>query len=255
MNRFVLLLVFFLISIEGKSLYNNRNYGINEFTGKKINDVYNLTDENSETSLLTEIIDKPTLISFVYYNCPDQCNRMLDGIAEIIDLSDLKLGEDYQVFTISIDHNDTPDIARKKKENYIKGANKQRKEKYWKFFTTDSLTIDNLTKETGWYFWHQKNVFIHPLVTILITPENKISQYFYGTFFLPMHYKMAVEDARQEKVAPSRIKTLKYCINSDIPKNRYTTIFLMSSGLLILISVIVVFWLMFRPQHKRESHD
>ncbi|MFC2090891.1 SCO family protein, partial [Bacteroidota bacterium] len=58
---------------------------------------------DGDTVFLKELYDKPTIINLVYYRCPGICSPLMDGLAEVIDKSDLVLGEDYQVITISFD--------------------------------------------------------------------------------------------------------------------------------------------------------
>ncbi|HML86623.1 MAG TPA: SCO family protein, partial [Bacteroidales bacterium] len=60
-----------------------------------------LINQDSLPVNLKQLIDKPTVISFVYYNCPGLCSPLLGGLAEVIERSDLELGKDYQVITIS----------------------------------------------------------------------------------------------------------------------------------------------------------
>jgi protein SCO1 len=43
----------------------------------------------------------------------------MEGIAEAIDRTDLVLGEDYQVLTISFDARETTDLAVNKKRNHL----------------------------------------------------------------------------------------------------------------------------------------
>ncbi len=62
-----------------------------------------LVNEDSVMVRFEDLIDKPTLLSFVYYDCPGLCSPVMAGIAEIIGKSDLTLGRDYQVITISIE--------------------------------------------------------------------------------------------------------------------------------------------------------
>jgi hypothetical protein len=62
-----------------------------------------LINENGDTVLIGDLLDKPTILNFVYYRCPGICSPLMDGLADAMDGNDLVLGEDYQALTISFD--------------------------------------------------------------------------------------------------------------------------------------------------------
>ncbi|MGC8866104.1 MAG: hypothetical protein ACP5O2_10335 [Bacteroidales bacterium] len=69
--------------------------GIYEHLDEILPDDIWLVKQDSSLVNLKSLIDKPTVISFVYYNCPGLCSPLLDGLAEVITRSDLQLGKDY----------------------------------------------------------------------------------------------------------------------------------------------------------------
>lgn len=229
-------------------------YGIQEKTGDILpGDVY-LLNEDSVLVKFGDLIDKPTLLSFVYYECPGLCSPVMDGIAEIIDKSDLILGTDYKVITISVDYKESINLAREKKANYLKTMNSGNASQFWQFYITDSVTVKRLTDAAGWEFKRSGNDFVHVAATIMVTPNRKISQYFYGTFILPMHFHLAIDDAKKELVDASRLKDPKYCYNFVQEKNlQYRTV-VSSAGIGILITASFLFiWLSLTGRPKNTS--
>ena len=67
------------------------------------------------------------------------------GIAEIIGKSDLEIGKDYQVITISIDYKENMSLARSKKASYMKTIRNGNARQYWHFYVADSSAIKTLT--------------------------------------------------------------------------------------------------------------
>ena len=63
-----------------------------------------LVDEHGDTVIIGDLIDKPTILNFVYFRSPGICSPLMDGLADAIDGTDLELGKDYQALTISFDH-------------------------------------------------------------------------------------------------------------------------------------------------------
>jgi protein SCO1/2 len=78
--------------------------GIYEKLDEYISDDLYFTDENFEKINIKNSIDKPTVLALVYYECPGICSPLLNGLAEAMDRTDVELGEDYQVYTISFSH-------------------------------------------------------------------------------------------------------------------------------------------------------
>ena len=92
--------------------------------------------------VIGDLLDKPTILNFVYYRCPGICSPLMDGLADAMDGNDLMLGEDYQALTISFDAREGTFLAVKKKNNYLNLMEKKEEaEKGWLFFTSDSASI------------------------------------------------------------------------------------------------------------------
>ena len=89
-------------------------------------DIY-LIDEHNQKVRLTDLIDKPTVINWVYFRCPGICSPLMEGLAKVMDESDLVPGVDYQVLTISFDPHETIDLGIRKKANYLNLVKKSRK--------------------------------------------------------------------------------------------------------------------------------
>src|SRR5664280_3027884 len=49
-----------------------------------------LVNEKGDTVLLKDVIDKPTILNLVYYECPGTCSPLMFGVSKFIDEVDLK---------------------------------------------------------------------------------------------------------------------------------------------------------------------
>lgn len=242
---FSLLLAFF--SAFSPSIIAQEELGIYEHLDEYISDDLVFTDELYNEINLKENIDKPTVICLVYYECPGICSPLLNGLAEVIEKSDLVLGTDYQVFTISFNPVETPPLAQKKKNTYTKLVTHGDTKTGWKFFTGDSTNINKLLNEVGFKVKKEGKEFIHPASLIMLSPESKVTRYLYGsTYFLPFDLKMSVVEAAQGKSGPTINKVLNYCFSYDPEGKKYvfnvtkisgTIILLMALGLLLSLIV------------------
>ena len=123
-----------------------------------------LVNENGDTVLLKDVINKPTILNLVYFQCPGTCSPLMFGISKFIDDVDLKLGKDYEVITISFDPSEKIDLGIKKKAAYISTMKNKEAAKYWRFFVTDSLDIAKLTKSVGFNYQKETiSMFIQPV--------------------------------------------------------------------------------------------
>ena len=123
MKQLILLLTIIITSTfsyaQDNKPYQFKDVGVNVELNKVITANLILTDEFDKQINLKDIVNnKPTIISFVYLNCPLLCHLMLDGLAQAIEDSKYKIGKDFQVISISIDNKETNKNLRNYKKKY-----------------------------------------------------------------------------------------------------------------------------------------
>lgn len=170
-----------------------------------------------------------------------------------MDKTDLEMGDDYQVYTISFSHTESPPLARKKKKTYQKLVSHGDTDNSWKFFTGDSTTISRLLDQVGFKVKKDGKEYIHPGTLIVISPKGKITRYLYGsTYFLPFDLKMAIVEAEDEKSGPTINKMLKYCFSYDPEGQKYVLNFTKISGsIILLIALTLLGTLVIRGRSKK----
>lgn len=173
-----------------------------------------------DTVTLRQLIDKPTILSFVYFDCPGLCSPLLEGVGDVIRKSDLVLGKDYQVITFSFNFRDTPEKAKEKKKRFVERYSADNSDG-WIFLTTDSTTIHKITHATGFITKAVGFDFIHPSAIIAVSPKGKITRYLYGITFLPMDVKLAVAEANEGKARPTIQKIMLMCYSYDVDNQRF----------------------------------
>ncbi|MDX2431077.1 MAG: SCO family protein [Bacteroides sp.] len=211
-----------------------------------------LVDEHGDTVIIGDLIDKPTILNFVYYRCPGICSPLMDGLSDAMDGCDLILGEDYQALTISFDARENTVLAVRKKNNYLNLMEKKDEaEKGWLFFTSDSSDISRLTEATGFRYKPTGNDFIHAATLIIVTPEGKISRYMNGIYFLPFELKMSIIDADAGKSGPTINRVLQYCYSLDPEGQKYVlNITKVSATLIIFMALVLFLVLLFYRKRK-----
>jgi len=249
------LLIFILSANSFAQVDQSPQVGIVEHLGTKIPLDLKFINDKFETVNLRQIINKPTILSFVYFDCPGLCSPLLEGLGDVIQKSDFKLGKDYQVITVSFNYRDTPEKAKEKKkrftERYAKGNSEG-----WIFLTTDRATIFNITHSTGFITKAVGLDFVHPSAIIALSPTGMITRYLYGITFQPIDFKMALIEANKEQPRPTIQKALLLCFSYDNQGQRYTLDILKISGILVLffILVFVVIYLLKPIKNKQQQN-
>ncbi len=215
-------------------------------------------DENNTRHLLKNIIDRPTVLALVYYYCPMACSLIQGNLANALNDVPLKLGQDFQVVSISFDPEETSRDARQAKANYTKIINTGLDQTAWRFLTGSSENIQRITSAVG--FKYKKtgpHQFIHPNLVTVLAGDGQIIRYLYGTSFLPFDIGMAVSEALQGTPGVSIKKILSYCFEYDPEKNRYAFKLIRVFGFvtLILVAGFLIFLLRKGKRKAKEHHE
>lgn len=246
-------LLFFLLLMSCSFLFaspEKEKINIKEHLGSQLPLDVKFYNSDSEQVALKNIIDKTTILAFVYYKCPGICSPLMTELADIVNESDLVPGKDYRIVTISFDERETPRVAAEKKQNFLSMISKPFAQKDWEFLTGDSISIHEVTEAAGFHFKRVGTQFIHTTTVMFISPDGKISRYLYpdyntkGDFeILPFDFKMAVIDASNGKVMPTIGKLLTFCFSFDPSGKRYVINLLriFGVGTLLLVGVFVLY--------------
>ena len=250
-----ILLILFPLYISGQVPVQQTDpeIGIIEKLEDTIPPDFKLVNQDGDTVVLGEIVNKPTVLSFVYFRCPGICSPLMDGLADVIERSDMKIGEDYQVLTISFDYRESTELAAKKHNNYLNLVKKDGAKKGWIFMTADSATIVRLTKVAGFGFKKTGNDFVHAAALIVLSPDRKITRYLNGIYFQPFEFKMALVEASKGQAGPTINRILQFCYAYDPQGKQYVLNITRVSGIMISILAIGIFlWLTIRPVFKKK---
>jgi protein SCO1/2 len=251
----------FLISILFSSMVlsdEKIEIGIDEQLGSYITKDAMFFDEGGNRVSIGELISGPTVLTLVYYDCPGICNPLLFELSEVMNKSELEPGYDYNVISISIDKFETPELASRKKREFLAGFDKDVSNESWKFLTGDIENIKKVTESAGFYFKREGNELRHAGALIFIDGDGKICRYLFPSYsekhgygILPFDFKMAILETSQGKEIPTISRVLRFCFSYDTEGQNYTLNFTRIFGIGILL-LAGIFFLVIRLKPKKE---
>src|SRR5246127_4247506 len=167
---------------------------------------------------------KPVLLALVYYGCPMLCNQVEQGVVGSLKMLSFNAGHDYEVVFVSFDPRETPDMAAKKKVAALSRYGRPETAAGWHFLTGKKEQIQALTSAANFrYSFDEKiNLFAHASGIMLITPDGRISRYFYGVEYPSRDVRLGLVDASAGKIGTPIDHLLLYCFQYNPETARYS---------------------------------
>jgi protein SCO1/2 len=207
-------------------------------------------DETGHTVRLGEYFggQKPVVLAFVYYQCPMLCTQVMNGISSSLRALPFEAGKDFDVVLVSFDPRDTPAAAAEKKRTHLDYWAAQSTAKGWHLLTGDEATIQRVTAAAGFnYQWDDlTNQFAHVSGVLVVTPEGRLSRYFYGVEYSPKELRLALVESGQGHIGSVIDELLLYCYHYDPASGRYGVIvmnLIRAGGVLTVAFILGVMFL------------
>lgn len=211
--------------------------GVQEKLGQTIPDDIVMRDESGRDVNVKELVTVPTILVLVYYSCPNDCNLLLGSLAQVLPLVSLEPGKDYRVLSVSFDERDTPQVAARRKNDFVTAMGERFPARYWTFLTGDEANIRKLTDAVGFGFQRDGKAFKHPVVLVALSPSGKVVRYLYGVTPLPFDITMAATEAARETVGLSVRRAIAMCYTYDPQGRQYVFDLMKVSGAGILAAM------------------
>ena len=225
--------------------------GIEEHLGATLPLDVELYTEDGFRVPLSSILNRPTILMFVYFKCPGICTPLLTEVSHLVEKMSLVPGKEYQIITVSFDPDEKPDLAKDKKETYLEGMKKKIDPAGWRFMTGDSASIARLTDAAGFYYRRENGLWIHSGALIAVSPKGKITRYLTGIQHLPFDLTMAMYEAQEGRTGPTIAKVMAFCFPYDPVGKHYAFDIVRVSGVVIVLLAGGIALVLFRrPKSK-----
>lgn len=234
--------------------------GIEEKLGEQISEDTRFFNEDGEEVQIGDYLnrDKPLILALVYYECPLLCNLILEGMYR--GLEDLRWtpGDEFDILTVSIASDETPELAKSQKENYIDELGKPEAADGWHFLTGEEDQIRKLTDEVGFGFkWDESTQeYIHGSSLIFLSDEGVVTRYLHGIDYPELSMRNALYDAADGKIGSPMDRVVLYCYEYDPNSESYAPVAMNimkigGAATLVLLGLFLgIFW--YREKKKEK---
>ncbi len=230
--------------------------------GNQVGD-YTLVDRSRSKIRLADYRGKPLVISMIYTHCPTVCVTTTRSLGALKASQDALGADSFNVLTVGFDtENDTPesmDFFAKRVDASLPN---------WKFASADAETIKNLSKDLGFVFARaDEGGFNHITQTTFVDAKGKVYRQIYGeefenkTLLEPLRDLIYNIKTAEPGLAGLSNKVRLFCTVYDAKSGKYTVnyYFFYATGLGILVSLLIAWWLVFEyrrsPKRNYQKYD
>jgi len=203
---------------------------------------------------------KPVLLAPVYYRCPMLCTQILNGVASALKAVSFNPGRDFEVVAFSFDPKDTVEIAAAKKQMYLRRYGREQTANGWHFLIGDEANIKALTGAIGFHYRYDavNDQFAHASGIMLLTPEGRLSRYFYGVDYSPRDLRLGLVEASANQIGTPVDEVLLFCFHYDPATGKYGAIAMnllraVAAGFALIGGVFL--WLAWRRDLRTDRHS
>jgi len=187
----------------------------------------NLTfkDETGRTVELGSLFKtgKPVILAPVYYRCPMLCTQILTGLESALKAVSFNPGQDFEVVAVSFDPKDTPELAAAKKQTYFKRYGRPGTINGWHFLTGEESSIKPFMDSIGFHYKYDPKTdqYAHASAIMVVTPDGRVSKYFYGVEYSPRDIRLGLVEASANKIGTPVDAILLFCYHYDPSTGKY----------------------------------
>jgi len=167
--------------------------------------------------------ERPVVMILAYYKCPNVCSISLHQLSDALRQISFDAGDQYSVVAVSIDPNETPADAAAKKAEIVESYGRPQEASGWHFLVGAQPAIRQLAQAVGFRYAYdaQQHQFAHPIGSIVLTPQGKISRYFYGVDYQARDVRLGLVEAGGGRIGSPIDQLLLRCYHNDPIAGKY----------------------------------
>lgn len=168
--------------------------------------------------------ERPIILALGYVECPNLCTLVHQGMVHSLQEVDLKMGADFEVLSVSIDPREPLALTRSARQRYLQMYGRDGAGRGWHSLVGETPAIQQLADAIGYQYRYdaESKQYAHPGALIILTPEGRVSRYFYGVSYDPRDLRLALVDASGGRIGSAVDKVLLRCFSYDPNTGKYS---------------------------------
>lgn len=207
---------------------------------------------------------RPAILVLGYHECPMLCSAVLNGLVETLNDLRWSAGREFDLVDVDINPTEATALAAAKRRIYLKRYSRPGAGSGWHFLTAaesgDENGIRRLAESVGfrYRFDPKTGQYAHASGFVVLTPDGRVSRYFFGINFNPqeLHDALAVAGAREVSRTPIE-QLLLLCFHYNPIQGKYGGLILgaLRGGAVLTLLALGggVFYLTRRERHPRPA--
>jgi protein SCO1 len=201
-----------------------RDIGIDQKLDSQVPLELEFVNEAGRTVRLQDLVgQKPVVLSLVYYECPMLCTLVLNGMLTSFRTLAFTAGKEFDVITVSISPDETPELASAKKKHYLQRYDREGGEQGWHFLTGREDQIKQLAHAVGFRYQYDPvtEEYAHASGIMILTPQGRVARYYYGIEYAPRDLRLGLIEASANRIGSPVDQVLLYCLHYDPMTGKY----------------------------------
>lgn len=216
-------------------------------------------DENGEKVELRRYLgDKPIIMALSYFECETLCPMVRYGLVDALRPLGFTVGDEFEVILVSIDPEESAEVTKAVKEETLASYGRGRAEG-WHFLRGEHDPIDELADAIGFRYAYdgQQDEYAHPSGLVLVTPEGRISRYFFGIEYDPQDLRLGLVETSQNRIGTAIDQLLLMCYHYDPVAGKYNllvwNVLRVAGAFTVAIMGFTIFYLLRKESQQTAS--
>jgi protein SCO1/2 len=250
-----------------------KDVGISEHLGAQVSiDHLQFLDESGKRVVLGDYFKhgRPVLMTIIYYECPNLCSFVLNGLVSSLKTMDWVPGKQFDLVAVSMDPREGPELAARKRAGYLASYHRPETAAGWHFLTAlpeqniaaahrgdppSNSSVTQLANEVGFQFRWAGDQYAHTAAVYVLTPEGKVSRYLYGIDFPQATVRLSLLEASNGKIGSIVDRVVLFCYHYDPQTKKYSpyVMHLMQAGGGVTVLFLGLFLFISWRSERRSS--
>ena len=202
-------------------------------------------DESGNEIVLGDLFtgERPVLLQMGYFKCPQLCNLVLNEMTDTLRKLNWTTGKEFDVVAISINPEETAELAAAKRTSYVLMYDRRQSGKGWHFLTGPAESSQAVADSIGFRYRLQPDgEYAHAAGLFVVTPDGRLSRYLYGATHDPGTMRLALLEAGEGRIGSTLDRFILWCHVYDPDSRSYVlvAIRLMQIGGAITLVILAV---------------